>query len=116
MRTGRALLVVLAFVVAATVSPAVAHTGGSNGYAAITIDRTGIRYSLTLWPATLPPAVAEQIQRARAGHAASRDHLLGFIRDKVTLMAQGRRCEAGPASLRLGPSPTESLTLVVDFT
>lgn len=30
--------------------------------------------------------MAEQIQRARAGHAASRDQLLGFIRDKVTLV------------------------------
>ncbi len=116
MRTGRVLLVVLALVVAATASPAVAHTGGSNGYAAITIDRAGVRYSLTLWPAALPPAVAEPIQRARAGHAASRDHLLGFIRDKVTLVAQGRRCEAGPGFLLPGTSQTESLTLVVDFT
>ena len=116
MRTGRALLIVLALVVAATVRPAVAHTGGSNGYATITLGRGGIRYSLTLWPATLPPAVAEQIQRARAGHAASRDQLLGFIRDKVTLVAQGRRCEAGPGSVRPGTSQTESLTLVVDFT
>jgi len=110
------LLIVLALVVAATVSQVAAHTGGSNGYATITLDRAGIRYSLTLWPATLPAAVAEQIQRARAGHAASRDQLLGFIRDKVTLMAQGRRCEAGSGSVRPGGSQTESLTLVVDFT
>jgi HupE / UreJ protein len=112
----RVLLIVFATVMAATVGPAVAHTGGSNGYATITLDRAGIRYSLTLWPATLPPSVAEQIQRARAGHAASQEQLLGFIRDKVTLVGQGQRCEAGPGSVRPGASPTESLTLVVDFT
>jgi len=116
MRPGRLLPLVVALVGAATVSPAVAHTGGSNGYATITLDRAGIRYSLTLWPATMPPAVAEQIRRAGAGHAASRDQLLGFLRDKVTLVAQGRRCQAGPGSVRPGPPPTESLTLVVDFT
>jgi HupE / UreJ protein len=93
---------------------AAAHTGGTTGYAVITVGRDGVRYSLTLWPAALPPSVAEPLQRARAGDAPSRDHLLGVIRDKVTLRAQGRRCEAGPGALAPLTSP-ESSTLVVDF-
>jgi len=116
MTAARALTAGLALTaVAAAVSPAFSHTGGSNGYASITIGRGSIRYSLILWPSTLPPAVAEELQLARAGRAASRARLLGFIHDKITLVAQGRRCEAGPGFLRPPPPQGESVTLVVDF-
>jgi hypothetical protein len=115
MTVARPSLIGLALVMAAA-GAASAHTGGSNGYASITVDRASVRYSLTLWPATLPPAVAQQIQQARAGDAASRVQLLGVVRDKVTLAAQGRRCQPGPGSLQPTTSQPESLTLVVDFT
>ena len=59
--------------------------------------------------------MAERIQGARAGDAASRDHLLRLVRDKVTLTAGGRRCPAGPGSVPPSPPQTESLTVVVDF-
>ena len=111
----RALAAALVLLAAATAGPALAHSGGSNGYAVITIDGDRVRYRLTLWPATLPPPVGDQIRRARAGDAPSRDRLLGVIRDKVTLTAGGRRCEAGPGAIPEAPSPAESLTLVVDF-
>jgi len=116
MTAARALTAGLALTaVAAAVSPAFSHTGGSNGYASITIGRGSIRYSLILWPSTLPPAVAEELQLARAGRAASRARLLGFIHDKITLVAQGRRCETGPGFLLPPPPQGESVTLVVDF-
>ena len=111
----RALPAALVLLAAATAGPALGHPGGSNGYAVITIDGDRVRYRLTLWPATLPPPVGDQIRRARAGDAPSRDRLLGVIRDKVTLTAGGRRCEAGPGAIPEAPSPAESLTLVVDF-
>ena len=57
----------------------------------------------------------EELRLAGAEHAPSRDRVLGFIRDKVTLLAQGRRCEPGPGSLLRPTAPTESVTLVVDF-
>jgi hypothetical protein len=115
MRAVRTLVIGF-MLVAAAASPALAHTGGSNGYASIAVDRGAVRYSLTLWPATLPYPVAQQIQQARAGDAASRSRILGFIRDKVTLVAQGRRCEAGPGSVPTIAAQAESLTLVVEFT
>ena len=115
MKAGRALLVGLALA-AATASHAPAHTGGSNGYAAIAVDGSRVRYSLTLWPATLPPAVAQQIRQARAGDAESRSRLLRVLREKVALDAQGRRCEPGPGSVPPVRPEAESLTLVVEFT
>jgi HupE/UreJ protein len=92
-----------------------AHTGGSNGYAAIAVDGPRIRYTLTLWPAALPPGVAQEIRGARAGDAAARDRLLAVVREKVALAAQGRRCDARAGSVRPGAAEGESLTLVVEF-
>jgi HupE / UreJ protein len=100
---------------AAAASPARSHSGGSTGYASIAIGRGSVRYSLTLWPSALPPTVAEELRLARAGRGPSRDRLLGFLQAKVTLVAQGRRCEAGPRFLRPPPPQGESVTLVVDF-
>jgi hypothetical protein len=92
-----------------------AHTGGSNGYAWIEIGRDGVRYRLTLWPASLPPAVAEELRRARDGDAGSRERVLGFVRDKVTLSAHGRRCQPDAGSLLPSESSADSVTLAVDF-
>jgi HupE / UreJ protein len=113
MRAGPALLAGLVLLAA---TPALAHTGGSNGYASIAIERGGnVRYSLTLWPATLPPTIAEQLERARGGDVPSREQLLGIVRQKVTLTTRGRRCGAGPGSLVPSASGAASVTLLVDF-
>ena len=113
MSLGRTLL--LALVTAVAAGPSFAHPGGSHGYATLSVERAGARYSLTLWPATLPTAVAEQVQHARGGDAASRDQLLGVIRDKVSVTNHDRRCQPGPGSVIPPAAPAESLTLAVDY-
>ena len=115
MKGGRTLATVLTLVALAEAAPAAAHTGGTNGYATVTIDRRDVHYSLTLWPAALPATVASSLEAARAGDIASRDQMLGVIRSKVTVTAQSRRCEPGQGSLA-PPTSKESVTLVVDFT
>jgi hypothetical protein len=69
---------------ALTAGTAVGHEGGSSGYATIAVDGDRIRYSLTLWPASLPAPVAAAITRARAGDAASRDWLIAAVRPSAT--------------------------------
>ena len=99
---------------AAAVTSADAHTGGTNGYAVVTVDGAHVRYQLTLWPAALPPPIAGQIQHARAGDAGSRGALIAIVRDKITLRADGRPCRAEGG--RVVPAgQAESLTLAVDF-
>jgi len=115
MSRARTLGLTFALLVTLAAGPAPAHPGGSNGYAVVTIEGPRVRYSLTLWPTALPPAVGAQIERARTGDAASLDQLLAVVRDKGTLTAEGRRCEAGSGALAPPASATESLTLVVDF-
>jgi len=116
MRAARALgAVALALLAAGAASPATAHTGGSNGYASIAIDGATARYTLTLWPATLPPEVAGTLRLARAGPGPPREQLLGWIRDKVALTAQGRRCEAAPGAVPDAAPSVESVTAVVEY-
>ena len=100
---------------AATGGVALAHTGGTNGYATITIGGERVRYSLTLWPAALPLPVAEQIRRARDGDAAAREALTALLRERITLTAQGRRCAPGPGGVEPAAGASESLTVGVQF-
>jgi hypothetical protein len=94
-------------------SDSVAHTGGSTGYATLTVDRATIQYTLTLWPATLPPAIGEDLRRVRADDAATRDRVLASLRDKVVLVANGQRCNARTAVV--APAAAESIKFVLDF-
>jgi len=111
----RVIAVVLLLVAAAGAAPpAAAHTGGSTGYATIAVERSGVRYSLTLWPAALPPAIADEARRARAGDATSRDRLLDVMRAKLTI-TRGTRCAPGPGSIAAGSADAENVTLVVEF-
>ena len=114
MRAACAALAGLALLATAATSIS-AHTGGRNGYAAIVIDGAGVRYALTLWPASVPSAMAETFQLARTAPGPERTQLLGWVRDKVALVAQGRRCDAGPGSVSAPAPPAESVILVVDY-
>ena len=92
-----------------------AHVGGSTGYASIVVSGNTVRYSLTLSASALPPAVAEDVARVRAGRADSRDRLLGHLRDKLALADQGRRCEPAQGFVDAGGAEVDRVTLVMDF-
>jgi hydrogenase/urease accessory protein HupE len=92
-----------------------AHVGGSTGYASIVVSGNTVRYSLTLSASALPPAVAEEVARVRAGRPDSRDRLLGHLRDKLALVDQGRRCEPAQGFVDAGGAEADRVTLVMDF-
>ncbi len=92
---------------------ALAHTGGSTGYASIIISGNTVRYSLTLSPSAVPAAVAEDLVRARSGRVD--DRLLGHLRDKLALTDQGRPCEPAHGFIEAQRAEVESVTLVMDF-
>src|SRR5262249_49227835 len=94
-------------------SPVSAHTGGSTGYASVAIDGATARYTLTVWPDTLPAAVADAIRPARGG--PGREQLLGWIRDKVTLSAKGQRCRPTSGSVSEPAPSTGAVAAVVGF-
>jgi hydrogenase/urease accessory protein HupE len=100
---------------AAGLFSAVAHVGGTTGYASIAISGNTVRYSLTLSPSTATPAIAEALVLARAGDAKSRELVLGAIRQKVSFTQPGNRCEPAQEFVESARPGVESVTLVVDF-
>ena len=103
----------VALVLVALCTRVAAHTGGSTGYAAVAIDGATVRYTLTLWPATLTPALAPELQRVRAGDPADRERWMATLRQRTVITSDGRRCDAGPGSVL--PTATESVVFALDF-
>ena len=98
-------------------APAVglAHTGGSTGYAVITVSRGTVRYEATLPTTVLPSDLAEALRLAQGGHAPSREPLLDVVRKHVVLRADDVRCEPGPGEVSPGAFPAPTFTMRVDF-
>ena len=92
-----------------------AHVGGSTGYAAILISGNTVRYSLTLSPSAASGPVAADLVLARTGHAESRERVLGYIRQKVSLSEPGNHCEPVQGFVEPARAEVESVILVVDF-
>jgi hydrogenase/urease accessory protein HupE len=102
-------------VLAVGASSTFAHVGGSTGYASIAISGNTVRYSLTLSPSAAPPAIAETLVLARAGDLASRERILGAIRQRISFIEPGNRCEPAREFVEAARPGVEGVTMVVDF-
>jgi len=91
----------------------IAHTGGTTGYATLSIDRATIHYTLTLWPATLPPSIGADLQRVSSSDAATRDRLITTLQTKIGLIADAKRCAANGGTV--ASVTAENVTLAFDF-
>lgn len=109
-----AIHLALALVIAGAVA-ASAHTGGTTGYASITVDRGAVRYGLTLPSSALTSDLADALRLAQSGSARSREQLLDLIRTRIVLQAGGTRCEPGPGALQPAPVDSPTVTMSVDF-
>jgi hypothetical protein len=105
----------LALAAVAIAAVASAHTGGSTGYASISVDGASVRYTLTLWPDALAAAVAGDLRRAREGDTVSRGRWLDVIASKVRVTAQGARCAAGSGTVEVPAPAAERVAFAVDF-
>jgi HupE/UreJ protein len=101
--------------VALTVGIASAHTGGTTGYASITVSRSTVRYSVTLPTGALPSDLAEALRLAQTGSQQNRERLLDLLRERIVLRANGTRCEAGPGQLASAAFDAPTFTMLVDF-
>ncbi len=110
---GRAGLGLL--LLAAGAAAAWSHTGGSTGYASITISRRTVRYSLTLPTSTLPSDLAEALRLTQTGAQGQGEKLLDVLRTQVVLRADGTRCEPGPGQVLPSAFDAPSFTMQVDF-
>ena len=95
--------------------PALAHTGGSTGYASITVHHSTVRYTVTLPTAALTSPMAEDLRLAQGGSVQARERLLDVIRRAIGLRADGTRCEPGPGVVEPSAFDAPSFTMLVDF-
>jgi HupE/UreJ protein len=110
------LLAMLGLVVlAGEVVPAQAHTGGSTGYASVSVHRSTVRYTLTLPTAVLPSQMAEDLRLTQRGNTQARERLLDVLRQRIGLRGDGTRCEPGPGAVDLPVSEATSVSMMVDF-
>jgi HupE/UreJ protein len=107
--------VAVGVLVLAAATAAWAHTGGSTGYASITMNRNTVRYSVTLPTTVLPSDLADALRMAQTGSEQNREKLLDVLRVRIVLRADGARCEPGPGRILPATVDAPSVTMLVDF-
>jgi hypothetical protein len=100
----------------ASVGGAAAHTGGTIGFATITVDGASVRYSLALGPASLPTQLAEQMRLSEPGAAPHYQPLLDAVAQHLRISGDGRACEAGPGQVTPPAGERTNLLVVIPFT
>jgi hypothetical protein len=99
----------------ACVGGASAHTGGTIGFATVTVDGTSVRYSLALGPASLPAQLAEQMRLSKPGTAPDYQPLLDAVAQHVRISGDGRPCEAASGQVTPPAGSRADLLVVIPF-
>ena len=107
--------IALGIVLLATGATGWAHTGGTTGYASVTVSRGTVRYRVTLPASALPSDLADALRRAQAGSRPARDTLLDVLRTRITLRSGATRCEPGPGEVLPSTFDAPTFTMQVDF-
>jgi hypothetical protein len=95
----RALLAI-ALLLLAWRGSAEAHTGGTTGFAAVTISGQAIRYTLTLSLDALQRAKVDPILVERVPLSADYDALVRTVARHITIAADGNTCESLPGTVQ----------------
>ncbi|MCU0868759.1 MAG: HupE/UreJ family protein [Burkholderiales bacterium] len=109
---GRALAAVA--LLAGVVAQAGAHTGGTTGFAALRVEGTTVRWSLTLPLETLP---AEWLKRTGLDDPARTPDfapLLAEVATRVHLASAGGACAPVPRSADATSGASRGVTIVID--
>ena len=92
-----------------------AHTGGTTGFATITVSGKLVRYNLTL--SDVPPGtLAMQMHLGQPGVVPDYKPFIAAISEKIHLKSDGAACLAAESRIVPPSSATASLTGSVDFT
>jgi len=95
--------------------PVAAHTGGTTGFASVTVHHSTVRYSVTLPTAALTSEMAEDRRLDQRGSVQARERLLDVLRRAIRLRGDGIRCEPGPGAVEPSTFDAQSFTMLVDF-
>lgn len=109
------LALCIALTALAAAARASGHSGGSTGYASVTVQRSTVRYALTLPTAALPSSMAEDLRLAQRGSVQAEQRLLDVVRRTIRIRGNGVLCEPGPGRVEPSPFDAPSFSMFVDF-
>ena len=106
-----AALAVALYVLVAAAS-GIAHTGGTTGFAQVTVQGQTVRYSLTLGLDTLERAAANPTGASQTPIGSDYDALAGVVARHVVITADERACAPVPGTVQ-PPAPGRSNVVIV---
>src|SRR5215216_6447685 len=89
-----------------------AHTGGTTGFAAVTVDGQTVRYSLSLSLEAVEGAKTNSLPADHVRHSADYDALAGRVARHITISADGHPCVPLPGIVQ-PPAPERSSVVIV---
>jgi hydrogenase/urease accessory protein HupE len=111
----RAGLALLVLTVLALPAPSRPHTGGTTAFAAITVSDNGVRYSVSLFTTSAPPAIADTLAGVQAERPDAQQRLVELVREKVQVVGNGTPCAPGQGQVLPPGAEPDRVTVVVDF-
>jgi hypothetical protein len=100
--------------VAATVR-AHAHTGGTTGFATITVAGQTVRYSLSLAMSSVTPQLADAMQLGQSGYAPDFQPLLRATERQVRIYSNESACQPAPGTISPPSSEGANIVIVLHF-
>jgi hydrogenase/urease accessory protein HupE len=91
---------------------ALAHVGGTTGFATVSVHGGTVRYSLTLSADALGAAGVARPPDMRLPQSPDDDALARLVAGKVEISADGRRCEPVPGTVT-PPSPDRANVVII---
>ena len=114
-RPGPLLQVVGLLLLLAAGSPANAHTGGTTGFATVTVSGQTVRYSLALAMTSVTPQLADTMHLGQPGYEADYQPLLHATEQKIRISSNGGACEPGPGTITPPSSEGAPIVVVLHF-
>jgi len=116
MRTSSTLLRSIGCAIVLAVSAqAWGHTGGTTGFATVTVSDQTVRYSLALAMASISPQLADAMHLGQPGATADFQPLLHAAEQKIKISSNGQPCEAAPGSITPPSAEGANVAIVLYF-
>jgi hypothetical protein len=105
----------LALLVILGVRPGAAHTGGTTGFAQVTVQGQTIRYRLTLGLDALERATSDPANANQLPLGPDYEPLVGLVTRHTTITADGAACVPVPGNVQPPAPGRSSVTIVIHY-
>ena len=98
-----------------TGSQANAHTGGTTGFATVTVSDQTVRYSLSLAMASISPQLADAMHLGQPGAMPDYQPLLRAAERNIKVSSNGQLCEPAPGNITPPSAEGANVAIVLYF-